>query len=266
MTVGIGLAALWLWRGPQVVAGLVGTGAGVGPETFFTILMFAPLLVLALAGAALTGITAWTPGDRPGMAASRGAPIGLAALLLATGYAALAGTLHRGTGGHPEPALLLGLFVVALQAGTEELLFRGWLQPLAARQVGTNASIVLVAAVFATLHAFGGDIDAVALLNLLLGGLLFGVIAAHDGGIAGAVAAHVAYNAGEQLLVGLDPNPGTGAFGAIVDLDMVGAVRWGGSDAGLNTSWAMTLALAAIVVPLAFRWRPSGPTPNPAAA
>ena len=252
---GIALTALWLWRGPSIIGDLVATNGGAAADAVFTVLMFLPLLVIALVGGSLTRIPALAAGIHAASAAGRGTGIGLGGLFLATLYAAFAGSVQRGTGSALNWGSTLGLFVVGLQAGIEEVLFRGWLQPLFARWIGTYPSIATAAAVFALLHTLAGGIDAVVLLNLLLGGLLFGVLAAHDGGIAGAAAAHIAYNAAEQLLLGLDPNPGVGSFHAAYDLDLIGPVRWGGSDAGLNASWAMTFALVVMLVPLVVRWR-----------
>ena len=88
------------------------------------------------------------------------------------------------------------------------------------------------------------------LLNLFLGGLLFGLLAARSGGLAAAIAAHFSWNWAEQLLFGLDPNPGIGSFGSILNLELVGSSWWGGSDEGLNASIAMTFALAMLLAPL----------------
>ncbi|MGF7473829.1 hypothetical protein WFJ45_24165, partial [Salmonella enterica subsp. enterica serovar Minnesota] len=73
----------------------------------------------------------------------------------------------------------------------------------------------------------------------------------------------------EQLVLGLVPNPGLGAFGSVMDLELAGATLWGGSEEGLNASLAMTFALAMFVVPLLLLATPaaasepdrSGPAP-----
>ena len=88
-------------------------------------------------------------------------------------------------------------------------------------------------------------------MNLTLGGVLFGLLAWRSGGLGASIAAHAGWNWAETILFGLDPNPGTGGFGAIHDLDLVGAMRWGGSTEGLNASLAMTIVLAALILPLA---------------
>ena len=85
---------------------------------------------------------------------------------------------------------------------------------------------------------------------------MFGLLALRTGGIAAATGTHVAWNALEQLLYGLDPNPGIGSFGSVIDKDLIGPALLGGSEDGLNGSLGMTAALMAIVVPLTILgWR-----------
>ncbi|MET0246329.1 MAG: CPBP family intramembrane glutamate endopeptidase, partial [Sphingomonas sp.] len=80
---------------------------------------------------------------------------------------------------------------------------------------------------------------------------------ARSGGIAAPIAAHFAWNGSEQLIFGLDPNPGVGPFGSVLDLDLAGAARWGGSAEGLNASVGMTIALLVVLVPLLIAARPA---------
>ncbi len=253
---GLIAAALLLSLLPGLASRSLSGLSGATAEAAFTLLVFGPLLLVALAGGALTGVRASAPGAHAAANAGRGAALGLTGLLLAVGLAGIAGTLARPTV-VTAPSLLLvsGLAVVFVQVAAEEVYFRGWLQPLLARVAGERVAVPAIAVAFALLHLLAGGAGALALVNLLLGGLLFGVLAAQSGGgVAGAVGAHFAWNAAEQLLFGLDPNPGVGGFGALFDLDLVGAPRWGGSAEGLNASWAMTAALLAVLAPVAARW------------
>lgn len=253
----VAAAALLAWLPGLVGRSVAGLGPAVG-EAAFTVGVFGPLLLLGVAGGALTGVRAWAPGARAGARVAGGAALGLTGLLLALGLAAIAGTVRHGPGSSAGPGLLAGAAVVLVQVAAEEVYFRGWLQPLLARAVGERVAIPAIAVAFALLHLLAGGAGALALVNLTLGGVLFGLLARADiagggivgGGIAGAVAAHFAWNAAEQLLLGVDPNPGVGGFGALFDLDLVGATRWGGSAEGLNASWAMASALAAVIAPL----------------
>jgi membrane protease YdiL (CAAX protease family) len=219
-------------------------------ETLFTAIIFMPLLLIALFAARLSGGNALALGRKPLATIGSGLLIGIAGVVGAIGYAWLAGTLDRA----PQQAtaidtILWGSGVVLFAAAVEEIYFRGWLQPVLARSFGVPVAILLSALAFAALHVMGGARSPTTLVNLFLGGLLFGLLAARGGGIAGAVAAHFAWNWSESIALGLDPNPGVGSFGALIDLELGGAALWGGSEEGLNASLAMSLTLFALLVP-----------------
>lgn len=236
--------------GERVLAGMPGVSAPTA-ETIFTAMIFGPFILIALAAGAIGGVNAVKPGRHPGVMALLGLLLGLAGVTVAIAYTSLAGTLGEAAEQRaPSILLLWGAGVVLLQAGAEEIFFRGWLQRVLQRSWGTIAAVVLASLAFAALHVLGGARSPVSLLNLFLGGVMFGTLAAYGRGIAAPVAAHFAWNAAEQLLVGLDPNPGVGGFGALIDLELSGAGSWGGSEEGLNASVAMTATLLVIVITL----------------
>jgi membrane protease YdiL (CAAX protease family) len=225
---------------------------GAVVEFLFTTFIFGPILLAGLIGAAATGINPVRLGRRPGMYLGLGALIGGLGLAGAAGYASLSGGLAVGSG--PDSSvtlLLLGSALVLLQAASEEIYFRGWLQPFLAGNWGTVPAVLVTAIIFAAMHAMGGARTPFSLLNLLLGGLLFGLLAVQGRGIAAPLAAHLAWNWTEMIGLGLFPNPGTSGFGAMVDLDLVGSAFWGGGEEGLNASVPMTVSLLALLIPVA---------------
>ena len=220
-------------------------------ETIYTLTIFGALLVIAVAGGAWAKLNPLRPGKRPVAMLASGALLGAAGILAAAVLARAAGSLDPGAAlGSSSSTLIWGSFVVLFAATAEEAYFRGWLQPALAREYGVPIAILLTALAFAGLHVMGGARSPTTLVNLFLGGLLFGLLAARGGGLAGAVAAHFAWNWTEQIGLGLDPNPGLGSFGALADYELTGAALWGGSDEGLNASIAVTVALLALLVPM----------------
>ena len=230
--------------------------------------VFALILYGVLAGIALVG--RWMAGaDHPTRSApgwiALGALIGIGGLMLALVDAELAGGVVRGTVAGTAATLLLGTVVMIGQAASEELFFRGWLQPVLLRAWGPAVAIGVTALAFAGLHVAGGERSPLTLINLLLGGVLFGLLAWRSGSIAASIAAHAGWNWSEAIVFGLDPNPGAGSFGAFHDLDLSGGALWGGSAEGLNASVAMTLVMVAIILPLGLtrRARISAPSSVP---
>lgn len=232
-----------------------------GQEALFSAMLYGVLALIAVLGRRLAGlpdstttspVALWPVPLWPvALWIALGAAIGIGGLVLALGDATLAGTVARGPSGGSIGTLLVGTLVVAGQSASEEVFFRGWLQPVLARCWHIAAAIGVTAVAFAALHIAGGARTPLALVNLLLGGVLFGLLAWRSGGLAAPIAAHAGWNWTEGIVFGLDPNPGTGGFGALHDLDMTGAARWGGSAEGLNASIAMTTVLIALILPLA---------------
>ena len=52
----------------------------------------------------------------------------------------------------------------------------------------------------------------------------------------------------EDILLGLDPNPGVAPTGSLVDLDLAGPALWSGGTDGMNGSLAATFVLLTLVV------------------
>jgi membrane protease YdiL (CAAX protease family) len=225
-------------------------------ETLYALVIFGSLLVFALVGGRISKVDPLRIGRKPAAMIPLGALIGVIGVFASVSYAWLAGTLTYGPQAGRDAGLLLwGSTVIMFGAAVEEIYFRGWLQPVLIRHYGTPIAVLLSALTFATLHVMGGARSPTTLVNLFLGGLLFGILAARGGGLAGAIAAHFTWNWSEQILLGLDPNPGVGSFGAWLDLDLAGAALWGGSEEGLNASLAMTMTLLALLVPLIILFR-----------
>lgn len=255
------LCGLAVWLGPLAAEALLPMLGDAEPpdypaiETLYSGIIFGALLLFALAGGALSGINPLRLGQRPLAMLLLGIAIGLAGVAAAAGYTGVAGTLIEAESIPPAAIVFLwGTAVILFQTATEEIYFRGWLQPALASSWGTWPAIFATTLLFSLLHLIGGAQTVPAVLNIFLGGLLFGLLADRSKGIAGAVGAHFGWNWLEQIVLGLTPNPGTGSFSALWDFDLTGAPEWGGSEEGLNASAAMTFALVALLVPLLVFW------------
>lgn len=186
-------------------------------------------------------------------------PAGAAGFTVALALSWAAGVVVPGPPRPLDGAVFgVGWLLTLCAALAEELLFRGVLQPVLARAWGIAAALVAQAALFAVAHYIGGWRDPVSLFNIFLAAIWLGLLARGTGGIAAPVLAHAAWNGAESLLFGAAPNPGPGPFGSLIDVDIAGPALLGGSPDGLNASVTATLALAALIAPLALRprgWR-----------
>lgn len=261
LIIGVGLLAAILWGGAPVTEAIIAKMGGAtvsvpAGDTIFNLVVFGTMILVAGIGGMIARVNPFVPGRRPSAMLPLGLLVGLFGVTVTTGYSIVAGTLVVGDPVATTTGLLLwGGAVVLLQAASEEIFFRGWLQPLFERTWGAAPAIVIGAIAFAGLHVLGGARAPLTLVNLFLGGMLFGLLAALSRGVLAPIAAHFAWNGAEQLLLGLDPNPGVGSFGSVINFELQGTGSWGGSEEGLNASFAMTLTLLAILIPLVLATR-----------
>ena len=147
------------------------------------------------------------------------------------------------------------VLIIGLRTFGEEFFFRAWLQPLVARSWGVPAAIAATSILFGLVHVASRGIPMVALVNVTLAGAFFGLLAFRSGGLAAPFAAHWIWNALEQCMFGLTPNPGYDSMGTFIDLDLVGPTLLSGDGDGLNGSIGTTVVLIICVAALGFASR-----------
>lgn len=266
MALGLAISAALILLGPHI-AMMAPVESEAGITALIYVAIFMPMVVIGLVFARIDGFSALRAGEATGRWAAAGLATGVIGLGLAATFAALAGSLIAGQGTALGASILLGVLLILFQTGSEELFFRGWLFKALDGRIGPWAAIGLSALLFTGFHILGGARTPMSLLNLLLGGIWFGLLAWRSGGLVAPLLAHFGWNATEELVAGLSPNPGSGVFGALMDWDLVGNPLWGGTEEGLNTSIGMAVVLVALILPLA--WHPAAPavtTPDPVPA
>ena len=220
-------------------------------------IVFGLFLVAAMVATGLEGRRLWRAGAEPPTDLVMGLACGSAGFGAAVLIAYLAGSV---TTGPPAPspigALALGGVVVLFQSAAEEAFFRGWLQPVLGARWGSWAGLLVTSAAFAALHIIAGAHGVLAVVNLFLGGLLFGLLALRTGGLLAPAAAHFAWNWSESGLLGLSPDPS----GSLLNLKLGGAPLWSGGLDTMNGSLAATVVLTALIAGFAV----VRASPNPA--
>lgn len=255
------LAAAWIWQAINLAAKISFESIELG-LVGYNALIFGPLILIALGCGWLSKVSPLAVGNAPLSWALAGFGFGAGGLLATLGLSALNGGLVAGSGSQAGAGLLLlGLAMTLFQTLSEELLFRGWLQPALIRQTGPLAGVLIAAILFGSYHILGGARGAIAIVNLILGGLLFGLLALRSGSVVAPLGAHFAWNAIEDLGFGLVPNPGVGSLGALWDKDLMGSPLWGGVEDGLNASLGTTFVLIALILPLLGRSKSANPRP-----
>ena len=222
-------------------------------------MVFGLLLLCAIIAGMIEKRPVWRAEKHSGLGILLGLLVGGLGFAACVGLASLAGAVVPNDAPRVHTALaamVVGLLLTAFQSTVEEVFFRGWLQPLVCARWGPWLGLITVSVLFGALHVAGGSRGALALINLFLGGMLFGLLALRSGGLWTAAAAHFAWNWTESGVLGLDPNPGVVATGALIHLDLQGPSLWSGGADTLNGSLATTLVLMALVASLVV-WKSS---------
>lgn len=247
------ICAAAVWFGPSALASIKFASPLSEVSAFYGVI-FGPMLLCGFTAAWLSKLSPFPLGRSPALWGLIGLLAGATGLAFSFVDARLANIVVEGRGGNLGiTALLGGAGITLFQCLSEEVLFRGWVQSFLVKQVGALVGTLLASLLFMGFHLIGAPLSPLAMLNLFLGGILFGLFAWRSGGIIAPFAAHFAWNVTEDVGLGLVPNPGVGGFGAIIDYDLVGRSLWGGSAEGLNASLGTTLVLLALCLPLIWR-------------
>lgn len=255
---GLALSAVWIYLCTQLLDQAFTRGwldPAMSPgniDLIANLLIFGGILIISAVFMRLTPV-------QPRPVLLRGLPAFFIGLLLGT-FGMLVALLQSWVGNHavanPDPtgiaagALIVATLVTLFAAGVEEFALRGWLQQRLIPRIGEPAAVTLAAVAFSALHLSGGARSVLALANIFLAGLLFGLLLLRTGNLWCSIGAHFAWNWSEVELFGLDPNPGSPPHGSIFDFELVGAAIWGGSGEGMNVAVPVTIALTALILPL----------------
>ena len=149
-----------------------------------------------------------------------------------------------------EPILfILGLFPFwLLQGGTEEVATRGWLLTQIAARTNLPLAIGISSSLFGILHMGNAGVTFLSVLNIILDGVLAGLLFIYTDSIWLVVAQHGTWNYVQGNLLGFQVS-GTGANASIFSFTMGSGPDWlTGGEFGAEGSIITTLVLLLSVV------------------
>ena len=149
-----------------------------------------------------------------------------------------------------EPILfILGLFPFwLLQGGTEEVATRGWLLTRIAARTNLPLAIAISSSLFGFLHLGNSGVTFLSVLNIVLDGVLAGLLFIYTDSIWLVVAQHGTWNYVQGNLLGFQVS-GTGAVASIFSFSMGYGPDWlTGGAFGAEGSIITTLVLIVSLV------------------
>ena len=144
---------------------------------------------------------------------------------------------------------ILGLFPFwLLQGGTEEVATRGWLLTRIAARSNLPLAIVISSSLFGILHMGNAGVTFLSVLNIILDGVLAGLLFIYTDSIWLVVAQHGTWNYVQGNLLGFQVS-GTGADASIFSFTMGSGPDWlTGGTFGAEGSIITTLVLLVSLV------------------
>ena len=151
-----------------------------------------------------------------------------------------------------EPILfILGLFPFwLLQGGTEEVATRGWLLTRIAARTNLPLAIVISSSLFGILHMGNAGVTFLSVLNIILDGVLAGLLFIYTDSIWLVVAQHGTWNYVQGNLLGFQVS-GTGADASIFSFTMGDGPDWltggaFGAEGSIITTLVLLLSLVIV--------------------
>lgn len=191
-----------------------------------------------------------------------GAPVGvlLGGLIwsLTAGVLLASGGVAWGWSDDGGRSLLSGLAESVAVAAVEELLFRGFVFQRLVAGVGVVAAQIAMAAYFTLTHATGlgaaGGLQGLAMANIFLASLLFGLLYLRTQSLALPFGLHLGLNAMQGSILGFGVS-GNASAGLLAPRIGDAPEWWTGGAFGLEASVPGTVAIAVALL-LVGRWRP----------
>ena len=151
-----------------------------------------------------------------------------------------------------EPILfILGLFPFwLLQGGTEEVATRGWLLTRIAARTNLPLAIAISSSLFGILHMGNAGVTFLSVLNIILDGVLAGLLFIYTDSIWLVVAQHGTWNYVQGNLLGFQVS-GTGADASIFSFSMGSGPDWltggaFGAEGSIITTLVLLLSLVIV--------------------
>ncbi|GAU78510.1 CPBP family intramembrane glutamic endopeptidase [Fusibacter sp. 3D3] len=168
-------------------------------------------------------------------------------LMFVTGQAKVSQNPSITVGVLAIPSILIVLPGWLIQGASEEILTRGWLMNVLIVRYNLPFGLIFSSTLFGALHLLNEHVSYIAIINIILVGLFFGLYALKTENLWGACGAHSAWNWAQGSLFGLEVSGNTMDAGSFIQTDLVGAdlITGGafGPEGGLLVSLVLMISI-----------------------
>ncbi|MCE9676305.1 CPBP family intramembrane metalloprotease [Paraclostridium bifermentans] len=153
-------------------------------------------------------------------------------------------------------AALLNISIILIgwliQGATEEIVTRGWLMNVLGARYNITVGLILSSVFFALIHSENPGINYVAMLNIVLVGILLGLIVINTGSLWVACGIHSAWNFAQGNIFGFQVSGNDVGVGSIVDLNLVGNEFITGGQFGPEAGMVCSFIILVLIVIVLF--------------
>lgn len=153
-------------------------------------------------------------------------------------------------------AALLNISIILIgwliQGATEEIVTRGWLMNVLGARYNLTVGLILSSVFFALIHSENPGINYVAMLNIVLVGILLGLIVINTGSLWVACGIHSAWNFAQGNIFGFQVSGNDVGVGSIVDLNLVGNEFITGGQFGPEAGMVCSFVILVLIVIMLF--------------
>ncbi|MBZ9685526.1 CPBP family intramembrane metalloprotease [Clostridium estertheticum] len=160
--------------------------------------------------------------------------------------------VNSNPGGLSGIAALSGVLIVIpgwiIQSGTEEILSRGWLMNVLGARYNVAVGLIISSSFFGLMHFANPNVNILAIINIVLVGLFFGVYVIKTNDLWGACGLHAAWNWTQGNVFGFEVSGQKVAAGSLLNLRLTGSEWFTGGLFGPEAGIAATIVLCIGIV------------------
>ncbi len=150
------------------------------------------------------------------------------------------------------PSILIILLGWIIQGATEEIVTRGWLLNVLSNRYNIGVGLLISSTLFGLLHLGNPNINYIAVINIILVGVFYGLYVIKTNDLWAVCGMHTAWNFAQGNLFGFEVSGLNVSVGSLIDLNLVGNDMITGGVFGPEAGVVATFVLLMSIVILLF--------------
>lgn len=172
-------------------------------------------------------------------------------ILLVSGHISLEKNNIQPTGISSLPFILILLIGWIIQGASEEIVTRGYIMNVLKNKYNVPVALLITSTLFGLLHLGNPGVNAIAIINIILVGLFFGLCTIKTNNLWLACGIHSAWNFAQGNIFGFEVSGIDTSVGSLIDLNLKGntLITGGafGPEAGLSSTIVLILSIGIIL-------------------